>query len=109
VLLNKAEALARLNRLAEAVTEYNKIRVRAGLLPHVLGTDVTTQAQVLDAIWTQRRLELALEGDRFPDLVRTGQAMTVLALPSNRSFQLLYPVPSRELIVAPGLTQNPGY
>lgn len=109
VLLNKAEALAQLNRLAEAVTEYNKIRVRAGLAPHVLNTDVTTQAEVLDAIWTQRRLELALEGDRFPDLVRTGRAMTVLALPSNRAFQLLYPVPSRELIVAPGLTQNPGY
>ena len=109
VLLTKAEALARLNRLGEAVTEYNKIRVRAGLLPHVLGTDVTTQAQVLNAIWTQRRLELALEGDRFPDLVRTGQAMTALGLPADRAFQLLYPVPSRELIVAPGLTQNPGY
>ena len=101
--------MARLNRLREAVTEYKKIRVRAGLAPHVLGTDVTTQAQVLDAIWTQRRLELALEGDRFPALVRTGQAMAVLGLPTNRSFQLLYPVPSRELIVAPGLTQNPGY
>jgi pimeloyl-ACP methyl ester carboxylesterase len=49
VLLTKAEALARLNRLGEAVTEYNKIRVRAGLAPHVLGTDVTTQAQVLAA------------------------------------------------------------
>ena len=109
VVLTKAEALARLNRLGEAVTEYNKIRVRAGLAPHVLGTDVTTQAQVLNAIWTQRRLELALEGDRFPDLVRTGQAMTVLGLPANRAFQLLYPLPSRELIVAPGLTQNPGY
>ena len=64
---------------------------------------------MLNAIWTERRLELALEGDRFPDLVRTSRAMTVLGLPSNRAFQLLYPVPSRELIVAPGLTQNPGY
>ena len=109
VLLIKAEALARLGRLAEAVTEYNKIRVRAGLAPHVLGTNVTTQADVLDAIWTERRLELALEGDRFPDLVRTGRAMTVLGLPANRAFQLLYPIPSRELIVSSGLTQNPGY
>ena len=109
VLLTKAEALARLGRLAEAVTEYNKIRVRAGLAPHVLGTNVTTQADVLNAIWNERRLELALEGDRFPDLVRTGRALTALGLPANRAFQLLYPIPSRELIVSSGLTQNPGY
>jgi starch-binding outer membrane protein, SusD/RagB family len=109
VLLIKAEALARLGRLAEAVTEYNKIRVRAGLAPHVLGTNVTTQADVLTAIWNERRLELALEGDRFPDLIRTGRAMAVLGLPANRAFQLLYPIPSRELIVSSGLTQNPGY
>jgi tetratricopeptide (TPR) repeat protein len=109
VLLIKAEALARLGRLAEAVTEYNKIRVRAGLAPHALGTNVTTQTDVLNAIWNERRLELALEGDRFPDLVRTGRALTVLGLPANRAFQLLYPIPSRELIVSSGLTQNPGY
>jgi hypothetical protein len=109
VVLTKAEALARLNQLGAAVTEYNKVRVRAGLTPHVLGTDVTTQADVLNAIWAERRLELALEGDRWPELVRTGRAMAALGLPANRSFQLLYPVPSRELIVAPGLTQNPGY
>jgi starch-binding outer membrane protein, SusD/RagB family len=109
VLLIKAEALARLGRLAEAVTEYNKIRVRAGLAPHVLGTNVTTQADVLNAVLAERRLELALEGDRFPDLVRTGRAMTALGLPANRAFQLLYPIPSRELVVSSGLTQNPGY
>ena len=91
------------------MTEYNKIRVRAGLAPHVLGTDVTTQTDVLNAIWNERRLELALEGDRWPDLIRTGRAMTVLGLPANRAFQLLYPIPSRELIVSPGLVQNPGY
>jgi starch-binding outer membrane protein, SusD/RagB family len=109
VVLTKAEALARLNRLPEAITEYNKIRVRAKLAPHVLGVDVTSQANVLTAIENERRLELALEGDRFPDLVRTGRAMAVLGLPANRAFQLLYPIPSRELIVSPALTQNPGY
>ncbi len=102
VILNKAEALARLNRLAEAVTEYNAIRVRAGLKPHVLGTDVTSQTDVLNAIWNERRLELALEGDRWPDLVRTGRAMIVLGLPPDRAFQQLYPIPSRELIVSTG-------
>ena len=109
VILNKAEALARLGRLAEAVTEYNAIRVRAGLLPHVLGTDVTSQTDVLNEIWNERRLELALEGDRWPDLVRTGRAMEVLGLSPDRAFQQLYPIPARELIVSTGLTQNPGY
>ena len=109
VVLTKAEALARLNRLPEAITEYNKTRVRAKLAPHVLGVDVTSQADVLNAIANERRLELALEGDRFPDLVRTGRALAVLGLPANRAFQLLYPIPSRELIVSPALTQNPGY
>ena len=109
VILNKAEALARLNRLSEAVTEYNAIRVRAGLDPHVLGTDVTSQTDVLNEIWNERRLELALEGDRWPDLVRTGRAMDVLGLSPDRAFQQLYPIPARELIVSTGLTQNPGY
>jgi hypothetical protein len=109
VILNKAEALARLGRLGEAVTAYNAVRVRAGLLPHVLGTDVTSQTDVLNEIWNERRLELALEGDRWPDLVRTGRAMSVLGLAPDRAFQQLYPIPARELIVSTGLTQNPGY
>ena len=47
--------------------------MRARIRAHVYGTDVTTQAEVLAAIDKERRLELALEGDRFPDLVRTAQ------------------------------------
>ena len=109
VLLIRAEALARLGQLQEAVDTYNPIRERAGLSPHVLGTDVTTQDEVLAAIDKERRMELALEGDRFPDLVRTGRAATVLAIPAEQQFQLLYPIPAAELVVAPGLTQNPGY
>lgn len=109
VLLIKAEAHARLNQLGAAVSAYNPVRVRAGLDPHVLGTDVTTQADVLAAIWQERRVELALEGDRWPDLVRTGRAVAELGLPANRAFQTLYPIPAREVTIAPGLTQNPGY
>jgi hypothetical protein len=109
VILNKAEALARLDRLALAVDEYNKLRVRAGLDPHVLGVDVTTMNDVLAAIWQERRVELAMEGDRLTDLVRTNRAATVLELTPDRLFQLLYPIPASERIVARGLTQNDGY
>jgi starch-binding outer membrane protein, SusD/RagB family len=106
VLLIKAGAQARQNDLAGAVATYNLIRVRAGLAPHVLGADVSTQAEVLAAIDHERRLELAMEGDRWPDLVRTGTATTVLGIPE---FQTLWPIPQSERAVAPGLTQNPGY
>ena len=75
----------------------------------MVGTDVTSQTDVLNEIWNERRLELALEGDRWPDLVRTGRAMDVLGLSPDRAFPQLYPIPARELIVSTGLTQNPGY
>jgi hypothetical protein len=112
VILIKAEALAQLGQttqLEDAVDEYNKLRVRAGLEPHVFGVDVTNKSQVLAAIAQERRVELAFEGDRWPDLVRTGNAVSVLGIPPERAYQTLYPIPARELTVAPGLTQNPGY
>ena len=106
VLLIKAEALARQGDLGGAVDAYNEIRDRAGLPPHNLGDEVTTQEEVLAAIDLERRLELAFEGDRWPDLVRTGRAAAVMEIPE---FQTLYPLPQGEIDVAPGLTQNPGY
>lgn len=107
VVLIKAEAFARLGRLAEAVDEYNKVRIRAGLPKHVLGVDVATQADVLAAIMLERRHEFAFEGDRWPDLVRAGLAGTVkdLADPGY----VLFPIPLRDLTTTPGMTQNPGY
>ena len=106
VLLIKAEALGQQNDLVGAVDAYNPLRVRAGLAPHTLGVEVTTQADVLAAIDVERQLELAFEGDRWPDLVRTGRAVEVLGI---QEFQALYPIPQTELDVAPGITQNPGY
>ncbi len=67
---------------------------------------MTTQEEVLAAIDLERRLELAFEGDRWPDLVRNGRAAAVMEIPE---FQTLYPIPQGEFDVAPGLTQNPGY
>ncbi|MCZ8206181.1 RagB/SusD family nutrient uptake outer membrane protein [Gemmatimonas sp.] len=108
VVLIKAEALARLNRLPEAVAQYNKVRVRAGLAPHTFGTQVTTQAEVISQIELERRLELALEGDRWPDLVRLGRVIQVKGI-QDRAGQALFPLPIRDLRVSPLLTQNPGY
>jgi hypothetical protein len=108
LVLIKAEALARLNQLQAAVDEYNKVRIRAGLTKHVLGVNVLTQADVLAAIQLERRRELALEGDRWPDLVRLGLAAQVKNF-TDRPGQALFPIPLREMTTTPGLIQNPGY
>ena len=107
MLLIKAEALARQNDLSGAVDAYNPIRVRAGARAararrgrHHAGRGAGRDRH------QERRLELAFEGDRWPDLVRTGQAVPVLGIPE---FQTLFPIPQAERDVAPGLTQNPGY
>jgi starch-binding outer membrane protein, SusD/RagB family len=108
LILIKAEILARQNRLADAVTAYNIVRTRAGLARHTLGTQVTTQAEVLAAIDLERRLELAMEGDRWPDLLRQGRAVTVKNF-GDRPYQALFPIPLRDIRTSPKLTQNPGY
>jgi hypothetical protein len=108
LVLIKAEVLARQNNLLGAVAEYNKVRARAGLVNHVLGVDVVTQADVMAAILKERRRELALEGDRWPDLVRLGMAATVKSF-TDRPGQSLFPIPFRDISTTPGLTQNPGY
>jgi hypothetical protein len=104
VLLIKAEAEAQQGKLVEADSALNAIRARAGLAP--LDLVALGQPAAIDAILQERRLELAFEGQRWPDLVRTGRAVGVLAIPT---FQTLYPIPLNELDVAPGLVQNPGY
>jgi hypothetical protein len=111
VVLTKAEAMARQGggKLAGAVAEVNKIRKRAGLDTLVFGVDLTTQQQVIDEVMLQRRLELAMEGFRWADLVRTGEVDDYLASKQADLYQALYPIPSREISVAPGLVQNPGY
>lgn len=60
-----------------------------------------------EVIWNERRLELAMEGDRFFDLVRTGQAaakITGFIVGKNE----IFPIPQREIDIS-GLTQNPNW
>ncbi len=108
LVLIRAEVLARQDRLGEAVDAYNQLRLRAGLAPHMLGVDVTTRQEVLDAILQERRVELALEGDRWPDLVRLGIVVETLGL-EDRAFQALFPIPLSDMNTSPLLEQNPGY
>jgi starch-binding outer membrane protein, SusD/RagB family len=110
VYLIRAEARAMQDNYAGAVADYNLLRQRAGLAAHVLGVDVAlTQAAVLAAVRKERRLELAFEGDRWPDLVRSNLAVSVMAL-QDRPYQALWPIPQSERdVTTPPLQQNPGY
>ena len=64
----------------------------------------------LEDVWDERRAELALEEDRFFDLVRTGQASRVLA---GKGYvdgkNNLFPIPANQRQLNPNLEQNPGY
>lgn len=107
VMLMAAEAFSKSANDVKAQTYLNLVRRRAfGDNAH----DITaTGAALYDAILTERRLELAMEGERFFDLVRTGKALSVLGpLGFVAGKHELFPIPQPEISVS-GLTQNPGY
>ncbi|HSG06881.1 MAG TPA: RagB/SusD family nutrient uptake outer membrane protein, partial [Longimicrobiales bacterium] len=111
VVLILAEALAQqggAGNLGEAVDHLNQIRARAGVPEYGFGTDLVSQQDVLDAVFLERRLELAFEGEYWFDLVRTGRAAAALG-PDFQPHEALWPIPVEELDVAPNMTQNPGY
>jgi hypothetical protein len=104
IILIRAEALARTSHLPEAVAQMNLTQARAHTTLFSLG--IHTTQEVIDAITAERRLELALEGDRWHDLNRLGLTPDVMGIDPT---QMLYPIPQSEIDVTPGLTQNPGY
>jgi hypothetical protein len=107
VLLMAAEANNRATTPndAKAQTYLNRVRQRA--FADNLHNITATGATLKQAIWDERRLELAMEGDRFFDLVRTGQAATkITGFKANKNE--LFPIPQQEIDIS-GLTQNPGY
>ncbi|MDE5449104.1 RagB/SusD family nutrient uptake outer membrane protein, partial [Elizabethkingia meningoseptica] len=107
ILLINAEAANELGNTAVAQTSLNKVRTRAQLG----NTTASSQSDLRKAIWHERRVELAMEGDRFVDLVRTGQATTVLASYGYKAGKNeLFPIPFNAITQSQGvLTQNPGY
>jgi hypothetical protein len=77
------------------------VRTRAGLAP---------VPATLDNILDERRAELALEEDRFLDLIRTGRAATVLGpLGYVEGKHNLFPIPSTQLQLNTNLKQNDNY
>ncbi|WP_291854657.1 RagB/SusD family nutrient uptake outer membrane protein [Marinilabilia sp.] len=102
VLLIYAEACAHTNAEGEAREKLNWVRDRAGL------EDVTASGQdLLESIYTERRLELAGENDRYHDLVRLERADKLPGWSESRKY---WPVPQAEIDVTTGeIEQNEGY
>ncbi len=138
ILLYKAEALIQLDRWNEALPLINQVRARAAASTQrqldAGATDIYNIGQYLafpdkDYAWKalkfERRLEFGMEGARWFDLVRWGEAGQVLNAylaeeKTKRDFLAnavftpgrdeYYPIPQREIDFTGGLyIQNPGY
>lgn len=113
VLLIGAEAMNENDKPAQALTYLNMVRARArGENPNIL-PDITVMNKDLlrDAILEERRRELAMEGQRFWDLVRTGRAEEVLGpLGFIAGKHELLPIPRNEVDISEGsIQQNPNW
>ena len=79
--------------------------VNRTILPYI---PYTTQAAMRDVIKTERRHEFAFEGYRFHDLVRWGDALSVLGPLGYTARCQYYPIPQPQINAYGGaLVQNP--
>lgn len=117
VVLMYAEAANELGQTEEARGALNNIRARArrgaatGVLPDVTST---SQNDLRNAIRHERRIELAMEHERFFDIVRWGIAQQALHAAGKTNFRTgrdeLLPIPQTQIDLSNNvLKQNPGY
>lgn len=136
VLLSFAEAKIMLNQIDDEMKDaINRIRIRAGLdmdFADVKKGKYTTytQAQWIELIRNERRIELAGEGQRYDDIIRWKIAEDVLNKPAEGHTRMVdgkkvslkieerrfiaptnyrWPFHESSLVVEPGLVQNTGY
>jgi hypothetical protein len=105
VLLMNAEAAVHTGS-GDATGKVNMVRERAGLS--------AKGAVTLQDVLQERHVELAMEHDRFWDLIRQGKAAEVLLASGKTNFVAgkheLLPIPNSQILLSAGkLTQNPGY
>ena len=106
VLLMAAECLNETGSGTQAATLVNQVRARVSLA----GITYVDQAQMRTAIKKERRAELGLEGERFFDLVRWGDATGVLGPLGYQPRNKLYPIPQPAIDRSNNvLVQNPDY
>lgn len=113
VLLMNAEAANELGKTTEALASLEKVRARArGTSTTILPAVTTTvQATLRTAIQKERQVELAMEFDRYFDVIRQGRGTEVFGPKGWKANKNeVWPVPQTEIDLSGGvLTQNPGY
>jgi hypothetical protein len=107
VLLMAAEAYNRSATPNDAKAQQYLNQVRARAFGNTQNNSTATGAALRQAIWDERRVELAMEGDRFFDLVRTGQAPSKITGFVAGKHEV-FPIPQAEIDIS-ALTQNSGY
>lgn len=111
--LIRAEANSRLGKNGPALADLNALRKIRNA-----ATGAEAGNALLEAIFTERRKELLMEGQRFFDLKRTtrtiertyeidGDTYTDQLDPTAREWAL--PIPQSEILANPNMVQNPGY
>jgi starch-binding outer membrane protein, SusD/RagB family len=119
VVLLYAEALNEVSYQAdgEAFDYLNVIRQRASI-PVRTSADLPDQASFRLAIEQERRVELAFEGHRWFDLVRTNRAIEVMnskkvlfsIVPTLTEDNLVFPIPQSQILInSEKIKQNHGY
>jgi starch-binding outer membrane protein, SusD/RagB family len=104
VVLIAAEAANELGNGDQAATYLNMVRDRVKM-PEVAFVDKT---QMRNAIKHERRVEFGMEGERFFDLVRWGDAVSVLGPLGYTNRARYYPIPQPVIDRCGGtITQNP--
>lgn len=115
VVLMAAEAACELGGEAmidEALDYLEQVRARArggnaNVLPKVT---TKNQSELRAAIHHERHVELALEFDRFYDLVRWNEAASVLGSKGYKNMHKYLPLPQTQIDASNGvLVQNPDY
>jgi hypothetical protein len=106
-----AESALESGNIPEALDKLEMVRARArgtntSVLPEITTTDVN---ELRTKIRFERRIELAMEWERFFDLVRWDEAKDVIPNFVVGKHEL-FPIPQTEIDKSEGLiTQNPGY
>ncbi len=122
VLLAYAEALNELGQTADAENYVNQVRTRAfgGTLPAGMAWSGLSQQQFRDQVLDERMRELAFEGWRRMDLIRTGKLVQLVGARNKwahqngtiADFHNRYPIPLGEIKLNDDISQedqNPGY
>lgn len=107
ILLLQAEALneqaySAANGAGSAFDYLNQVRLRAGLKVRT-AVELPDQASFRDAIFAERRVELAFENNRWFDLIRYSKGLAIMQAHLQKEYNLATPVltPSRLLFPIP--------